>query len=341
MAIRIITGVPGSGKSFYAVKHLRDNYFEYDKKQDHWTAKKGVTVITNIDELKLKHLNLDEILSDNNLTIKGFFNVDYQEKIKKKYPKVVYFLDECQKYFPRKFYDEKVFYYFQYHRHMGHDVYLMTQSIRLLPREIEELAEFEIRAVRRGLSVFGELKYKVMANGEIIDHKVLKKNKGIFNLYRSMDQKEVEKIKNPLIKYMVVTLIIALIGIWAFKKTFFGGALDEKKITEPRTHQGIEKKKSLGKKSPVRNSHSVGDNGGFVPVEINYCKIGNRIEIVDYYTETLIPLHWATYDVFSHRVGKNLKIWAMIPKDRIKKKKVQPEETTPKKPTHEPIIQEG
>ena len=44
MAIRIITGKPGSGKTFYAVKHLRDNYFH--PKNEKWRKNNNVTTVS-------------------------------------------------------------------------------------------------------------------------------------------------------------------------------------------------------------------------------------------------------------------------------------------------------
>ena len=46
MAIRLITGVPGAGKSFYAVKHLRDNCYTYDKNRGFYEYKSCVVVST-------------------------------------------------------------------------------------------------------------------------------------------------------------------------------------------------------------------------------------------------------------------------------------------------------
>lgn len=64
MAIRLITGKPGSGKTFLAVKHLRDNYYYYSKKLKKYCRKKDYTIISNIDSLKLKHLNLNDVLNE-------------------------------------------------------------------------------------------------------------------------------------------------------------------------------------------------------------------------------------------------------------------------------------
>lgn len=217
MAINIVTGVPGAGKTFYGVHHLRKNYCV--KTGNGFVLKDGFTLITNIDSLLLPHLSLDKVLEKSGKTFEQFFTVPYQESISKKYPKLIYFIDESQRFFSRKT-PKDTFYYFQYHRHLGHTVYLFTQNITLLPKEITTLAEFEVRAIRRSLSIMGEMRYLFYSNREVVDRKVLKKDKSIYNLYCSMTAKESEKIHNPFLKYFVILGVIALILCYVFKTTF-------------------------------------------------------------------------------------------------------------------------
>ena len=201
MAIRIITGAPGGGKTFYAVKHLRDNYLTKAGK-----VKKGHTIISNVEGLKVPHIDLDEAIKASKKDVNGFFTVDYQKKITEKYPGIVYMIDEAQKYFHKRFYDKESFFYFQYHRHIGHDIYLICQSSVSIPTDLRVLAEHEIHAVPRMLSIFGEFKYRVISGNQTVDHKMLRKNKAVFRLYKSMDYNESEKIRNPFIKYGIGTV---------------------------------------------------------------------------------------------------------------------------------------
>lgn len=290
MAIRVITGVPGAGKSYYAVKHIRDNYFQFDKKKEFWFPKPGVLLISNIDELKLSHTNLDVAIRDSKQSLEDFFSVPYQQKIIKKYKNVVYFIDEAQRYFPDNFRNREVFYLFQYHRHLGIDFFLMTQSIWLIPKSIRELIEFEVRAVKRSLSVFGELKYNIKSDNEIVDRKLLKKDSKIFNLYKSMDLGESEKLKNPIIKYLIAIVLIMVLSVYLFKNTFFGGVADadqSKKVNRNLNDSKKIEKVIVTSETPKEIKDSYFENYGLDRVKLSYVISLGELYVVNPITREL------------------------------------------------------
>jgi len=95
MAIRVVDGVPGSGKSFYAVKHLVDTYYTKDhagyyvpKPFTHIDEKTGVNteqtliIVTNLEGLKLPHVSLDDEMREAGGVL-TFWSHAYQEKIEK------------------------------------------------------------------------------------------------------------------------------------------------------------------------------------------------------------------------------------------------------------------
>ena len=228
MAIRIIEGVPGSGKSYYAVKHLADRYFE--KQADgRYELIKPVTIITNIDSFQPDHLSLQTLAKDAG-GISEFFTEHYQKAITECIGgQIVYIIDEAQKYFrkgDRGLSD--VYSYFEYHRHYGHDVYLITQNARKLPPDISCLTEYLIVAAPRTRSVIGEFKYKWLSDGEILKREGFRPDQGIFALYKSMDQKEAEKISNPVMKTAGLALLAVLLvmggGVYYFKVKWLGSA---------------------------------------------------------------------------------------------------------------------
>jgi len=71
MAINIITGVPGAGKTYYGVYHLRKNFCV--KTGNGYILKDGFTLITNINQLLIPHLSLDDVLKKSNKTFDQFF----------------------------------------------------------------------------------------------------------------------------------------------------------------------------------------------------------------------------------------------------------------------------
>lgn len=221
MAIRIIEGVPGSGKSYYAVKHLADQYFE--KQEDgRYELIRPVTIITNIDSFQPEHLNL-KVLAKDAGGVKHFFSEHYQKALTECIGgQIIYIIDEAQKYFRKGARDlDDVYSYFEYHRHFGHDIYLITQNARKLPPDISCLSEYLIVAAPRTRSVIGEFKYKWLSDGEILKREGFRPDPGIFALYKSMDQKESEKIKNPVMRTAGLTILAVLFvigcGIYYFK----------------------------------------------------------------------------------------------------------------------------
>lgn len=226
MAIRIIEGVPGSGKSYYAVKHLADKYFE--KQEDgRYELIKPVTIITNIDSFQPDHLDL-KVLVKNAGGVKDFFAELYQKHLTDCIGgQIVYIIDEAQKYFRKGARDlDDVYSYFEYHRHFGHDVYLITQNARKLPPDIACLSEYLIVAAPRTRSVIGEFKYKWLSDGELLKREGFRPDPGIFSLYKSMDQKESEKIKNPVMRTAGMAILAVLFviggGIYYFKVKWLG-----------------------------------------------------------------------------------------------------------------------
>ena len=161
MSIWLFTGGLGSGKSYLTVVTLAKTYFDYNKETGYFKKKeqyKDLQIISNIEGLQLDHISLDKAINASGLTLKQFFTVDYQQKILRKYKRILYVIDEVQGIFRKRFYDDDVFFFFEKSRHDGFDFYLITQNKYRIPREISDLAETEIRAIKRTLLIAGELK---------------------------------------------------------------------------------------------------------------------------------------------------------------------------------------
>ena len=226
MAIRLIQGKIGSGKTYYAVNHVLKSYYTWSDKLDSWIPKEkdiDVRVYTNIKNMKLGE-DLDKFIADaGGLT--SFFNNKYQETFCTN-SNVIYIIDEAQagNYFHRKFYDVNVFLFFQMHRHLGVDIYLITQDVRCLAKELQQLAEYVIKAVRRSNSIGKSFTYKFYSGDECFKTKRIKQDQKVFGMYRSMIIGEGEKIKSIPFKHILifVGLIVCagLIFRFGFMKIF-------------------------------------------------------------------------------------------------------------------------
>lgn len=210
--IQLITGTPGAGKTYLAVNLLLDKYFYFNKKHQEYRKKdkfSDYVIFTNIEGLQLEHKNLNDIFRDQ-VPFETFFTVKYQEKIKAKYPKIIYIIDECQRFIPPRFKDTDVVFYFDYHRHFGHDIFLITQDYKKICKDISLLAEFEYRAAKRMFSLFGSFQYLMKSNGEIFARKTIPAKKEVFALFQSFEgEKQSEQGKSPLLKYIVVFALLA------------------------------------------------------------------------------------------------------------------------------------
>jgi hypothetical protein len=222
MAIRIIEGKIGSGKTYYAVNHVFRSWYKWCDVNDEWIPKKSdleIKVYTNIKKMKLGH--------DLNLAIEEagglnpFFTVEYQERFCENF-NVIYIIDEAQSHdlFHRTYKDRHVFTFFQTSRHMGIDIYLITQDTQCLAKELRSLAEYHIVAVQRTKTIGNLFTYKFYAGKDCYKTKRIKKDNKVFSLYRSMIEKEAEKINSAVLKYIIMfVVIISLAGVM-FKFVF-------------------------------------------------------------------------------------------------------------------------
>ena len=238
MAIRVIDGVPGGGKSYYAVRHLAKNYFIKDTDGEYYPdPNKSILIVTNIDGFKPDHRSLNECIQETGEDYRYFFTEDYQREFTQRYEgrNIIYLIDEAQKIFRRN--DKNlnhVFSYFELHRHFGHDIYLITQNVKKLPTDITTLVEYIISATPRVRSLAGEFKYKWHSDGEKLKIETVRPSQGIFNLYKSMDSKETEKIKNPVMRTVAFVMVAAILvgggAIYMLKKMLTGA---ESPVSEP------------------------------------------------------------------------------------------------------------
>jgi len=222
MAIRIVDGKPGSGKSYYVVNHLAKNYFTEDRGL--YVLKDGYCIITNIDSFKPQHIDLKEIASEHG-GYDSFFTAEVQEQLKNKHGRIIYIIDEAQRIFRKNYKNEDVFFWFETHRHLGQDIYLITQHYKKLPFDVYSLAEFIIYAAPRTRSLAGEFRYHWMDDGTKIKTETLRRKQQIFALYKSMDMKESEKIGNPVMKSALLALAGFVVILVIASRFMFGGII--------------------------------------------------------------------------------------------------------------------
>lgn len=216
MAWRIVEGVPGSGKSYYIVNWLAlESGFCVELKDGGYVLdpSKRVRVVTNVAGLKIAHEDFQTALDEAG-GFETFFTVEYQQYFSRGFH-IVYILDEAQEWFHPRFGEKltkETLRYFTWARHEGHDIFLLTQSVKLLMQEVVCLAEYIVQAQPRSNNVSKELTYKYRTiNGDEIRLHRLFFSKKVAALYKSAEKGETIKIKNYRARKVFAALALSLV----------------------------------------------------------------------------------------------------------------------------------
>lgn len=223
--ITLVEGALGSGKTYYVVHEVLTKYFQFNETEIKWEIKpdEDVEIYSNVDGFNLSRDLMEVVGKAGGLN--PFFTVEYQKEFARS-KKHVYIIDEAQRpdFFHRKYYDAHVFFFFQYLRHLGIDVYLITQDVFQLAKELQTLNEYHIRVSRRSYAYAKEFRYHFMVGKEIFRRKYLKPNLKVFSAYRSSSVvgggHETKKFAMKYYVYVGVFACIAVFGFFRFIKYF-------------------------------------------------------------------------------------------------------------------------
>lgn len=208
--IRVITGQLGSGKTYYAVNYLRQ-FVKYDKLYNTMVIDTDLLVVTNIDGVSINHMSFDDFLKQGLLNIETFR--EFKEKFN--YKHTILIIDEAQKYFDKSTTTEQ-FFFFEYCRHLGIDVFLITQSLAALPKRLCMLSEYIVDAMPRTYSIGGfRYQLKDVSKGFVIQQIMIKKDQVTFRLYKSFEIDEHAKAKpqHYVLRKYIIGIIIVVISL--------------------------------------------------------------------------------------------------------------------------------
>lgn len=207
MAITLLTGVPGSGKSYFAVNKIVELL----------DTKDNFLILSNIDGTKenifdrryvfhrfslefLRNANMENFLPH----LRDEHHLDAEATI-------YIFIDECQNYYGPSCRDEDAFYFLDYHRHYGVEIFLITQKDTKIRKEVEALCETEIRGLPPTLSLIpGMFVYNHKCGGEIFAKIKLKKKSKVFSAYKSFQAGTIRRGNYTIWLRVLVPLLIAV-----------------------------------------------------------------------------------------------------------------------------------
>lgn len=272
--ITFLLGLPGSGKSYFAVDRIFNNFStdEEANKDKKVTFKNCYTNINQFEFEKVENTSildfekLHEILTRLHGFTKGKNKKDDNYLLKFctrcKIKDTFFVIDEAQNYFDKK--DVVLVWWLSYHRHLHHEIILITQNLSLIEAKYKAFSEFFYVAKPESLRLFKKLyfKYNVYTNSRLskasaVGDKKIKQNQKVFSLYKSGDS---INTTNVVLKYLLISLFIFIVLITFFyffvlKKDLPFSSEDKKEIIIKE----IPKKSFLKPRLEADSSQAVDD----------------------------------------------------------------------------------
>jgi hypothetical protein len=260
--ITLVEGVPGSGKTYYAVHHI----FKFSPDDQS-------KLLHNIDGLEIG-TSIHEFCKENGITPLDLFRNSFHEN-DERFHGYTFVIDECQKLFPKRFNDRDILEFFQLHRHYVIDIILLTQGQKLVCPEITIHLEYFYRAVSDTANPLPNMfLYKKIINGEQIGQITLPKKKKVFALYKSANySKGKEKKKaRPMMRIAALGLV-AIIAVLFFGYRLISGKRNKNIVSDtikqddirPHVRQNRNnEEESIYSDKPTKYDNSLSDDIGGV-----------------------------------------------------------------------------
>ncbi|MFZ2447468.1 MAG: zonular occludens toxin domain-containing protein [Syntrophobacteraceae bacterium] len=207
MSIILHTGIPGCGKSYYVMHEMmfsgvQDKYF----------------ILHNIKGFKKDFFSSELIKDWRDLTEdpKSFFTIKNFEPLvneaKSKYQRpILLIVDEAWEFFEKQTPEIKEF--FSWHRHIGMDIWLITQDATDLDRGIRKRAEYEISGNKS--AVIDHFVYIFKVGRSRFRVRKLPKKEEVFRAYESFDVESADKPKSRILQYASAAIVVA-VGLLAY-----------------------------------------------------------------------------------------------------------------------------
>lgn len=208
--IELITGKPGSGKTYLAVQRLLD--LEVGK----------YVVYTNIAGLDASAFREPEMVrkipEDFREWATKSAQIEWSDAVKEKFGRpMLIVIDEAQMEFASR--NPELLGWLSWHRHLGQDIWLICQHSKMLHSDYVNLAEYEVRSVKS--QVLNMLVYQYRMGGETFKTIRRRRDPKVFRCYRSFDQSEASKVGFRLLWWAAGLMVVAIGGFCLVQYGFF------------------------------------------------------------------------------------------------------------------------
>jgi|GEM_PF-4561591 len=251
--LTLLVGTPGSGKTLFAIdKVIKIANSELDE------FKKIEYVYTNISGFDFDKFKDNKVVFDRFVfnvfyqQIKELFlifceneNQDNLDDLLQEYCKnnnilnAYFIIDEAHNFFDNQ--DKVKMWWFTYHRHLNHEILLITQNKSLINIQYRNIPEIFVKAQPRSKAIsenvlryFNYTEYRMTQKFSTTEITI---NKSYFDIYKS-GNKSSQKLVGKKYIIMFIIFLLALILLFSFfiYKLFFT-APSPQKINEPKQEQ--------------------------------------------------------------------------------------------------------
>lgn len=248
--ITFLTGVPGSGKSYYAVDRIYNN-FSNDKEAIRDKKATFENCYTNINEFKFDkvencfYLDFDELKANLTKLHKLYKAKSTDEELiefckEHNILNTLFVIDEAHNFFDAK--DPVLIWWLSYHRHLFHEIILITQNLALIDSKYKSFSEFFFKAFPQSLTLFKtHFKYNIYCSSRMSQVSKsgsikIKRNPKVFELYQSGDT---VNTSNIILKFLLFALFFLALVITIFY--FYSESLksDTQTETENNTSKSV------------------------------------------------------------------------------------------------------
>jgi len=225
--VTLVVGFPGSGKSYYAVDKIY-NLLSNEKIEEY----KNIDVIySNINgikfdtfpsaKLEFKKFDIDDfyryltqcyslyVMNKNKDSVDDIL-IEFSKK--SNYHNCLIVFDECHDFFTQQ--DKVKIFWLTYHRHLFHEIILLTQNKTLIHSKYRAIPEIFIEAQARSKKLFANtLTYKkyasfAMRTADYFGKDSLKTKDEVFALYQSGNKSSQKSILHKYIFLGVVSVLL-------------------------------------------------------------------------------------------------------------------------------------